>query len=129
MKDFSNMSFPTYKRGKCTYSTYFISQSRQSAKFFLQSLELVLPQPLTCTRVCPPPFGGGHWLRAEEDQRIVLRKSKTHDVCCQFTKIISTQSWPIKKVSRKIVSEITNKNFKIGRLHCWLGIHDSQLVN
>jgi hypothetical protein len=42
-------------------------QSRQSAKLFLQSSELVLPQPLTRGRVCPPPlpriWGGGapHW--------------------------------------------------------------------
>ncbi len=35
------------------------AQSRQSAKLFLQSLELGLPQPLTSRRVCPPPFGSG----------------------------------------------------------------------
>jgi hypothetical protein len=37
------------------------SQSRQSAKLFLQSSELGLPQPLTRRRVCPvcPPFGSG----------------------------------------------------------------------
>jgi hypothetical protein len=37
-------------------------QSRQSAKRFLKSSELGLPQPLTCRRVCPPPYGlgGGH---------------------------------------------------------------------
>jgi hypothetical protein len=33
-------------------------QSRQSAKLFLQSSELGLPQPLTRRRVCPP-FGSG----------------------------------------------------------------------
>ncbi len=33
------------------------SQSRQSAKLFLQSLELGLPQPLTRRRVRPPTFG------------------------------------------------------------------------
>jgi hypothetical protein len=35
------------------------SPSRQSVKLFLQSLELGLPQPLTLTRVCLPPFGSG----------------------------------------------------------------------
>jgi hypothetical protein len=34
-------------------------QSKQSAKLFLQSSELGLPQPLTRRRVCPPPFGSG----------------------------------------------------------------------
>ncbi len=35
-------------------------QSRQSAKPFLKSSELELPQPLTRRRVCPPPpFGSG----------------------------------------------------------------------
>jgi hypothetical protein len=41
-----------------------IPQSRQSAKLFLQSSELELPQPLTRRRVCPPTphppvLGGG----------------------------------------------------------------------
>jgi hypothetical protein len=38
------------------------SHSRQSAKLFLQSSELGLPQPLTCRRVCPPSrfWGEGH---------------------------------------------------------------------
>jgi hypothetical protein len=38
-------------------------QSRQSAKLFLQSSELRLPQPITRRQVCPPPplfRGGGH---------------------------------------------------------------------
>ncbi len=35
------------------------SQSRQSAKLFLQSSKFGLPQPLTRRRVCPPPFGSG----------------------------------------------------------------------
>ncbi len=34
-------------------------QSRQSAKPFLQSSELELPQSPTRRRVCPPPFGSG----------------------------------------------------------------------
>ncbi len=36
-------------------------QSRQSAKLYLKSSELGLPQPLTRRRVCPPPpgLGGG----------------------------------------------------------------------
>jgi hypothetical protein len=37
----------------------FIPQSRQSAKLFLKSSELGLPQPLTRRRVCPPPPGEG----------------------------------------------------------------------
>ncbi len=45
-------------------------QSRQSAKLFLQSSELGLPQPLTRRRVChpPPPLvpgGGAHSLARE----------------------------------------------------------------
>jgi hypothetical protein len=41
---------------------FFSPQSRQSAKPFLQSSELGLPQPLTSRRVCPPPWfwGEGH---------------------------------------------------------------------
>jgi hypothetical protein len=36
------------------------AQSRQSAKLFLKSSELGLPQPLTSRRVCPlPPVIGG----------------------------------------------------------------------
>ncbi len=38
-------------------------QIRQSAKLFLQSLELGLPQPLTHTRVSPPPLT--LWFRGE----------------------------------------------------------------
>ncbi len=34
-------------------------QSRQSARLFLQSSELGLPQPLTRRRVCPPLLVGG----------------------------------------------------------------------
>jgi hypothetical protein len=34
-------------------------QSRQSAKRFLKSSELGLPQPLTCRRVCPPTLWSG----------------------------------------------------------------------
>jgi hypothetical protein len=35
------------------------TQSRQSAKLFLQSSELGLPQPFTRRRVCPPSPGSG----------------------------------------------------------------------
>jgi hypothetical protein len=36
------------------------SQSRQSAKLFLQSSELGFPNPVTRTRMrTPPPFGSG----------------------------------------------------------------------
>jgi hypothetical protein len=35
------------------------AQSRQSAKLFLQSSELGLPQPLNRRPVSPPPFGSG----------------------------------------------------------------------
>ncbi len=46
------------------------AQSKQSAKLFLQSSELGLPQPLTPWRVCPctpPPVmgGGAHSLARE----------------------------------------------------------------
>ncbi len=53
---------------------FFVSrtQSRPSAKLFLQSSELGLPQPLTRRRMCPSPFpsvlGEGHtrWRLARE---------------------------------------------------------------
>jgi hypothetical protein len=38
------------------------TQSRQSAKLFLKSSELGLPQPLTRRRVCPVLGGGAHSL-------------------------------------------------------------------
>jgi hypothetical protein len=43
------------------------AQSRQSAKPFLQSSELGLPQPLTRRRLFPPPVlgGGAQWLARE----------------------------------------------------------------
>jgi hypothetical protein len=41
------------------------TQSRQSAKLFLQSSELGLPQPLTRLRVFPPPSGGRGTLASE----------------------------------------------------------------
>jgi hypothetical protein len=41
-------------------------QSRQSAKLFLLSSELGLPQPLTRRRVCPPPGSGGRGTVAGE---------------------------------------------------------------
>jgi hypothetical protein len=37
----------------------WFAQIRQSAKLFLQSSELGLPQPLTPRRVVPPPPGSG----------------------------------------------------------------------
>ncbi len=40
------------------------SQSKQSAKLFLQSSELGLPQPLTRRRVCPTLPSPGFWGRA-----------------------------------------------------------------
>jgi hypothetical protein len=54
----------------CSAMNILIPQSRQSAKPFLQSLELELglPQPLTRMRVCPPPLvpgGGAHSLARE----------------------------------------------------------------
>ncbi len=42
------------------------AQSRQSAKPFLRSSELGLPQPLTRRRVCPPPGSGGRGTIAGE---------------------------------------------------------------
>ncbi len=56
---------------KCRFCCEFLcsrSQSRQSAKLFLQSSELGLPQPPTHMRVCPPhPVlgGGAHSLAGE----------------------------------------------------------------
>jgi hypothetical protein len=42
------------------------SQSRQSAKHFLQSSELELPHPLTHRRVCPPLWFRGRNSSDEE---------------------------------------------------------------
>jgi hypothetical protein len=47
------------------YVRYYRSQSRQSAKLFLHSSELGLPQPLACRRVCPPRTGGRDTLAGE----------------------------------------------------------------
>jgi hypothetical protein len=44
--------------GLCRETNRLRSQSRQSAKLFLQSSELRLPHPFTRRRVCPP-FGSG----------------------------------------------------------------------
>ncbi len=38
---------------------YSDAQSRQSAKLFLQSLELGSPTPLAAGECAPPPFGPG----------------------------------------------------------------------
>jgi hypothetical protein len=52
----------SYRHNLCLCTTsldalYIIfAQSRQSAKLFLKSSELGLPQPLTRRRVCPPPL-------------------------------------------------------------------------
>ncbi len=57
------------------------TESRQCAKPFLQSLELGLPQPLTRTRVCPPPFGSGvgaHSLAREEVGESQFRRGDVH---------------------------------------------------
>ncbi len=44
---------------KCSWWQLSVSQSRQSAKLFLQSSELGLPHSLTRRRVCPPPLVPG----------------------------------------------------------------------
>ncbi len=51
---------------KCSLNR-FSAQSRQSAKFILQSSVSGLSHPVTRRRVCPPPFGSGgaHWLAGE----------------------------------------------------------------
>ncbi len=56
-------------------------QSRQSAKRFLQSLKLGLPQPLTRMRVCPPPLipgGGAHSLAREGVGESQFRRGDIH---------------------------------------------------
>jgi hypothetical protein len=67
--EFTNMPAGCRASHSCTnssrkiYSRHYLEdqwpQGWQSAKPFLQSSELGLPQPLTRTRVCPPPFGSG----------------------------------------------------------------------
>jgi hypothetical protein len=54
-------------------------QSGQSAKLFLQSSELRLPQPLTRRRVCPPVLGGGaHSLAREGLGESQFRRGDIH---------------------------------------------------
>jgi hypothetical protein len=54
-----DLDFFSIEKGEGQYGRVQVaisrSQSRQSAKLFLQSSELGLPQPLTRRRVCPPP--------------------------------------------------------------------------
>ncbi len=56
-------------QNRSTGHRYFASQSRQSAKLFLKSSKLGLPQPLTRRQVCPPHppilVGGVHSLARE----------------------------------------------------------------
>jgi hypothetical protein len=47
-------------------------QSRKSAKLFLKSSELGLPQPLTRRRVCPPPRFWGESPNADEGTYTVV---------------------------------------------------------
>ncbi len=54
-----------YNKNHCLSWGGHKPQSRQSAKLFLQSSELGLPQPLTHRRVLPPPL----WLRGEGHTR------------------------------------------------------------
>jgi hypothetical protein len=58
------------------------AQSRQSAKLFLQSLDLGLPHPLSRRRVCPPPpFGPGgraHSLAGEGLGESQFRRGDIH---------------------------------------------------
>ncbi len=57
-------------------------RGRQSAKLFLQSSELGLPQPLTHRRVCPPPHlvpgGGAHSLAREGVGESQVRRGDIH---------------------------------------------------
>jgi hypothetical protein len=56
-------------------------QSRQSAKLFLQSSELGLPNPSPCRRVCPPPLvpgGGAHSLTREGVGESQFRRGDIH---------------------------------------------------
>ncbi len=58
------------------------TQSRQSAKLFLQSSELGLPQPLTRRRVCPTPRlvpgGGAHTLARQLVGESQFRRGAIH---------------------------------------------------
>jgi hypothetical protein len=58
----------------------FKAQSRQSAKLFLQSSELGLPQPLTRSRLCPPPprFWGRGTLAGERGVGRVPIQTRGH---------------------------------------------------
>jgi hypothetical protein len=76
-----------YKVGWTQYSIFRIvkkqkrAQSRQSAKLFLQSSELGLPQPITRRRVCPLPSvlgGGAHSLAREVVGESQFRRGDIH---------------------------------------------------
>jgi hypothetical protein len=75
------------------HTTLFKPQSRQSAKLFLQSSQLGLPQPLTRRRVCPPPLvpgGGAHALAGERGGGSVPIHTRRHTcdtlyICCICT--------------------------------------------
>jgi hypothetical protein len=57
-------------------------QSRQSAKLFLQSSELGLPQPLTRSLVRPSPDSGGEGERGNEGTYTVVLFIYTYFVGC-----------------------------------------------
>ncbi len=74
---------------------YGHAQRRQSAKLFLQSSELRLPQPLTRRRVCPPPPGSGGrgtladeswgWESPDDGTYTVVLFMYVRTLCCHVT--------------------------------------------
>jgi hypothetical protein len=70
--------------GSCNWM--YTPQSSQSAKLFVQSSELGLPQPLTRTRVCPPPLHRGRGTLAGERGVPI----PTRDIHCGTLNIYST---------------------------------------
>ncbi len=68
----------------------YTPQSRQSARLFLQSSELGLPQPLTRRRVCSPPHplvpgGGAHSPWRERGWESPNSNEGTYTTCAQPT--------------------------------------------
>ncbi len=79
----------------CTlYCCVQFTEYRQSAKLFLQSSELGLPQPLTRRRVCPPPLWTGRMGHTmEEDGATIRPKSFWLGRVCDLVYVMVAIPW------------------------------------
>jgi hypothetical protein len=62
------------------------SQSRQSAKLFLQSSELGLPTPRTQAGVPPPPFGSGEGAHSLAREGVIESQIQRGDIHLWYSK-------------------------------------------